>query len=226
MDKKGRIKSLRQLTCLFAVFSILSAPVPIAMAYMTDIAEQMDNRFTIALDSTSTIVEKYPDPTPDIEAGNVASYEKAVQVINTGYIDEYVRVRLDFTESDIQAKTRFSWDGINFYSVADYASHLPAGWSYDTSDGYYYYSGIVQSGDWDKVKKTLRYDENTGQYFYKDGQAIMETAMITTPLVRYVKTVFDSPADMRSYSLNVFSESCPFYFGNDFSSAWKSYLAE
>ena len=74
------------------------------------------------------------------------------------------------------------------------------------------------------MKKTLNYDEASGQYFYKNGQSIMETAMITTPLIRYVKTVFDNPQDMRSYGLNVFSESCPFYCGNDYNSAWTSYL--
>ena len=87
------------------------------------------------------------------------------------------------------------------------------------------YTKIVETGDWEAVKKTLRYDEATGQYFYKNGQQIMETAMITTPLVRYVRTTFDSPQDMRSYGLNVYSESCPFYFGNDYSGAWDNYLA-
>lgn len=207
-----------------AMMLLFGGTVPKALAYMTDIADTMDNPFTIALDSTSEIVEKYPDPDPDPDGNNTVSYEKSVQVINTGYIDEYVRVRLDFTEDDIRNKTQFSWDGSNFYSVEDYKDHLPTGWVYNASDGYYYYTPIVETGDWEAVKKTLRYDEETGQYFYKDNQSLLTTSMITTPLVRYVKTVFASPQDMRSYGLNVYSESCPFYFGNDYSSAWDGYL--
>lgn len=207
-----------------ATVCITMETVPTVLAYMTDIAERMDNKFTIALDSTSVIVEKYPDPKPGVDDNNIASYEKSVQVANTGYIDEYVRVRLDFTDSDIESKTSFSWDGVNSFSVVDYRNHLPAGWSYNADDGYYYYSKIVQSGDWATIKKNLRYDERSGQYFYKNGQNIMEAAIITTPLIRYVKTVFENPKDMRSYSLNVYSESCPFYFGNDYSTAWQTYL--
>lgn len=219
----------KRLPCRMALAAatmslMVAGTAPLAMAYMTDIAETMDNPFTIALDSTSEIVEKYPDPDPDPDGNNVVSYEKSVQVINTGYIDEYVRVRLDFTEDDIRNKTQFSWDGTNFYSVDEYKNHLPSGWAYNSTDGYYYYTKIVEIGDWEAVKKTLNYDEASGQYFYKNGQSIMETAMITTPLIRYVKTVFDNPQDMRSYGLNVFSESCPFYFGNDYNSAWTSYL--
>ena len=221
--KKTNFKG-KLMAGILAALAFSVGTIPAAMAYMTDIAETMDNPFTIALDSTSEIVEKYPDPDPDPD-GNITSYEKSVQVINTGYIDEYVRVRLDFTEDDIRNKTAFSWDGTNFYTVEDYKNHLPEGWVYDDSDGYYYYTKIVETGDWEAVKKTLRYDEATGQYFDKNGQQIMETAMITTPLVRYVRTTFDSPQDMRSYGLNVYSESCPFYFGNDYSGAWDNYLA-
>lgn len=225
-ERKKKKQHVRLLAGYLAALTLLGVHIPGISAYLTDMGNRMDNKFTVALDSTSTIVEKYPNTDPDISDGNIVSYEKAVQVINTGYIDEYVRVRLDFTESDIEEKTQFSWDGNNFYSVREYKNHLPSGWVYDASDGYYYYSPVVYTGDWESVRKTLRYDGDTGQYFYKEGQSIMEADMITRPLIRYVKTVFENPKDMRSYSLNVFSESCPFYFGNDYAGAWASYLAQ
>lgn len=221
-------KSRRVMTmaaCGALLGGILFGTAQPALAYLTDVDDPMFNHITIALDSTSTVVEKYPKPTPDME-NTIASYEKAVQVANTGYIDEYVRVRMDFTEKDIENKTQFSYDGVNFYSVADYKNHLPNGWTYNTSDGYYYYTPIVYSGDWEEISKNLIYDETIGEYFYDAGDQIMENPIITVPLVRFVKTVFDNPKDMRSYGLNVFSESVPFYFGSDYSSAWTNYLTQ
>lgn len=217
MDKKKRI---RFASGLLATMLVFAGSVPSVLAYMTDIADPMDNKFTIALDSTCRVVEKFPEPEL---TDTVISYEKAVQVINTGYINEYVRVRLDFSDDDVKNKTQFSWDGKNFYSVDSYKDHLPSGWTYNSSDGYYYYTKILETGDWEGVKETLRYDAESGQYFYNDGQALMTSNMITTPLIRYVKTVFTDAKDMRTYGLYVSAESCPFYFANDYANAWKAY---
>ena len=202
---------------------MIGASVLPAIAYQTDMTDPIYNNFTIALDSTSTVLEKFPDPTPDI-TGNTASYEKTVQIANTGYIDIYVRVRLDFSDSDIESKTQFSSDGRTYYSVSDYRNHLPSGWTYNSNDGYYYYRNIVYAQDWEKYKDQLVYDETIGEYFYKNNQNPFSANCMTTPLIRYVRTNFANPADMRSYDLNVYSESVPFYFGNDYSSAWMNYL--
>ena len=80
--KKTNFKG-KLMAGILAALAFSVGTIPAAMAYMTDIAETMDNPFTIALDSTSEIVEKYPDPDPDPD-GNITSYEKSVQVINTG----------------------------------------------------------------------------------------------------------------------------------------------
>ena len=52
----------------------------------------------------------------------------------------------------------------------------------------------------------------------------MSEPCLTNPLVQSVKTVFDEPVDMRTYNLNVYSESVPYYFGNDYQTAWDNYL--
>jgi len=211
---------------LLAVIPLLSCGYTKGIhAYLTDTAPTLENNFTIALDSTSTIVEKYPSVTPTI-SGNSINYEKAVQVGNTGYVDEYIRVRLDFSESDIEKKTKFSWDGKNYYSVNDYKNHLPSGWTYNTTDGYYYYTKIVKADGWSDIAKSLTYDDNLGEFFYKANQSIIEKSCITPPLIRYVKTDFANPADMRSYNLNVSGESVPFYFGGNYSDAWTNYIKE
>lgn len=218
-------KTWKIITSFILFFSLTFGVVKTAMAYQTDINEPILNPFTIALDSTSTVVEKYPDPTPKPGTDNSISYEKAAQVGNTGYIDCYVRLRLDFTEDDIKNKSQFSSDGNTWYSVADYSNHLPSGWVYNNSDGYYYYTGIVYAENWEETSKNFNYDKGLGEYFYKSAnQQIVSASCMTTPLMRYVKTIFDSPADMRSYNLNVYSESVPYYFGNDYSQAWQNYL--
>ena len=44
---------------------MIGASVLPAIAYQTDMTDPIYNNFTIALDSTSTVLEKFPDPTPD-----------------------------------------------------------------------------------------------------------------------------------------------------------------
>lgn len=209
--------------CLAALMT-----VPGAYAYLTAQGTAMMNPFTIALDCTSTLVEKYPapedEPNAPVPVGNVISYEKAVQVGNTGFIDEYVRVSLDFSEEAIRDMTKFSWDGVNYWSWAEYRNHLPSGWTYNSADGFFYYTPIVES-TWDEIKGKLTYDKLWGEYFYPSSQAIITHPSITTPLIRYVKTEFASPKDMRTYMLNVYNESVPFYFGSDYKQSWENYLA-
>lgn len=215
--------------CMFASLFVGSA-----YAYLTYLHDTLENNFTIALDATSTVIEKYPtydDVTEDpviipVLNGLVTQYEKLVQVGNTGYLDEYVRLRFDFSEKDIENKTSFSWDGKNYYSVADYKNHLPNGWVYNEKDGFYYYKPIVYAGNWEEISKNLNYAEELGEYFYKKSdQTIISDDIVTVPLVRYMKTTFTEPVDIRSYAINVYSECVPFYFGSDYASAWENYTA-
>lgn len=228
MKKKGAV--LAAMAALTASLSFMGTTG--IMAYLTDIGPTFGNNFTIALDSKTTVVEKYPD----FEPGNdFANYEKTIQVANVGYIDCYVRVRLDFSDSDVESKTTFSWDGTNYYSVADYKNHLPQGWTYNSSDGYYYYTPILYAEGWDDCKTHLLQDtsrpdnpgsDGHGEWYYPPTGNIVgpnDYRCITTPLVRYVKTKFASPADARTYSLYVSEESVPFYFGNDYNQAWQNY---
>lgn len=214
-------KSIAIMVLTAAMF-VAGSGVGGIFAYLTDRPVDMENNFTIALDTTTTVIEKYPDPDPDLD-GTVASYEKAVQFGNTGFVDAYVRAKLEFTESDIEGKTKFSWDGENWYSVSDYKNHLPNGWIY--RDGYYYYEPILYAGDWEEISKDLIWDSVLGEYFYEDDGQLKQCREITTPLIRYVKTEFSEPKDMRSYELNVSEESVPFYFGNSCLEAWDNYIS-
>ena len=206
-------------------------------AYFTDTALVHENNFTMALDVSHVIVEKFPAPDekgiaqvfPSAE-DNKVRYEKAVQVINTGYVDEYVRVKIEFTDSTNMKKTKFSFDGEHFYDAnpdaaagSRYMDHLPDGWIYNEDDGFFYYTGMLEAGEWEKVEKKLVYDKEQFRYFYKDKDEIMENSMITVPLIRYVDTQFLNPKDMGSYGISVIAQSCPFYTGTDYADAWANY---
>lgn len=214
---------LKKILPIFLLCGLILIPaVPAAVSYMTDQPDDMLNPFTIAMDSTTTVVEKFPDPgEPE---GTIQSFEKAVQIANTGYIDCYTRVALTFSEDDIKNKTKYSYDGTNYYTQEEYINHLPSGWVYNKDDGYFYYTPILEAS-WNEIENKFVYDKQWGEHFYPEGENVMVShAAITTPLIRYVKTEFDSPEDMRTYSLHVYSESVPFYFGTDYASAWRNYL--
>ena len=196
-------------------------------AYMTYTATAMENNFTIALDTMTTVVEKFPSTVPDMNESGLISYEKMVQVANTGYLDCFVRVKINFSEKDIRNKSSFSWDGQNYYSYNDYKDHLPANWAYNPEDDCFYYMNMVLAGDWPEFSNDLTYDKSIGEYFYKDkDDRVLEGDIITTPLFRHIKTQFANNHDMRTYDINVIEESCPFYLGTDYAEAWAVYDAE
>ena len=200
---------------------VLVPAIPAAVSYMTDQADVMHNPFTIAQDTTTTVVEKFPPPNP---TGQAVSFEKAVQIGNTGYVDCSARVSIEFSEDDIKDKTLYSNDGSNYYTFDQYIQRLPSGWTYNSSDGFFYYTPILEAA-WDEIEGKFTYDKTIGEYFYPDGSGLMVShPAITTPLFRYLKTEFDAPEDMRTYSVYVYSESVPFYYGEDYASAWRNYL--
>lgn len=225
---RRKFKMRAAVTAVSAICFLSGLFTPVAHAYLTDITERMSNSFTVALDSETSTIEKFPDPNPKPDSNNAISYEKRVQVANTGDIDAWVRVRIEFTDSDIRNKTQLT-NGNGYYSVSEYlTSHLPSGWRYNASDGYCYYTSVLPAGDWDSLQDKLTYSKETNTWYY-NGNSVVEPGgggtILTTPLFTQVRTTFNSPADIRSYGITAHTESCPFYLGNDYSSAWASYDA-
>ena len=228
MKNKLTQKHLMILSIVLIFTITLTIPIQGIYGYLTDTGPTLDNNFTIALDPATTIVERYPTTTPDIDnKENSINFLKTVQIGNTGYIDCYVRVMLHFSDKDIRNKALFSADGTTYYSYAEYKNHLPQGWVYDDADDAFYYTPILYAGDWPEFSKNLLYDKQLGEYFYKDEDTnILSGNIITTPLIKYVKVKFDNPKDMRMFNLDVVEESVPFYLGNDYASAWAAYDEE
>lgn len=215
-------------------------------AYFTNIGPTMENNFTIALGVSHVIVEKFPFYSDlglassetsffvNDDGSQTASYDKLVQVANTGFVDEYIRVKLECSDSDVMATTSFSSDGTNYYcgdpkcTNTDhdlYINHLPDGWVYNSDDGFYYYTKIVEAGDWDALEKKLDYDAGQFRYFYKNPNTteVITGSIITTPLIKHVKNRFEHPQDIKSYGINIVAQSCPFYNGSNYIEAWANY---
>ena len=130
------------------------------------------------------VVNETFDPPPDKDP---VPFQKKVQIQNTGTMDCYIRVRLEFSSSEIRD---ISWisndpdkDNTDAYIKASEFpySTLPAGWEYRAYDGFYYYKPPVPP----------------------EGS--------TVPLIQWVKTVFptDSSVDADGYDIFVYSEAVP-----------------
>lgn len=127
------------------------------------------------------VTEKF-DPPPE---KNDYPFQKTVQIKNTGNTDCYIRVRLEFSSSEIRDISQVSNDDDKdrdeaYINAADFPfSTLPEGWEYKALDGFYYYTQPVPPG----------------QY--------------TTALIKWVRTIFpdDRSIDTDEYDILVYSEA-------------------
>ena len=116
-------------------------------AYFTD-AGSVTNEMSTG-HNTTEIVETFTPP-KTIPKNSETPYTKDVTIKNTGTVPCYVRVFLDFSDQTARDSSVVSGDGTNYYSMADYASHLPSGWAYVSTGnlaGYYYYTNILNPGE-------------------------------------------------------------------------------
>jgi hypothetical protein len=168
-------------------------------AYFTD-AEATVNTMSVGHDTTE-IVETFTPPN-EVPKNTETTYTKDVAVRNDGTVPCYVRVFLDFSDQLARDGSKVSADGTNYYSMADFASHLPSGWTYvSTGDlsGYYYYTTALKTGE------------------------------STSSLIKSVKTTLGSYAAQNDFDIIVHEESVQ--AGNPdgsgamaYDAAWKAFL--
>ncbi|MBR1527826.1 MAG: hypothetical protein IJ642_00820 [Oscillospiraceae bacterium] len=136
--------------------AVVAALVGIVWAYF-GAKDQEPNLVGVGEDDIS-VVETF---TPPEQTDDPFKYRKLVKIENTGSIPCYVRVRLEFSNSDVQSYASFSADETDtpaddtFYSADinasdPYISHLPKDWVYvkeqgtnEPTAGYYYYTSPV-----------------------------------------------------------------------------------
>lgn len=182
------------IVVLFVTLSVVALTIGVTFAYFIAQTHEQTNTVEIGNNRVSIVEDFSP---PDEQAGNTV-YKKTVSVQNNGTVDSFVRVYMDFSNSDIRdISFLFSYenkDDATFYSakrVTDnageelYIDHLPENWVFVPDD-----------------------DSNTklsGYYYFTEPLAKDE---ITIPLFNYVKTDYTNASDkIQQYDIIVYAES-------------------
>ena len=148
MDKiKNRTKS-------FGIIGILSLCLLIGLgtvgtlAYLTYKSKTVTNNFSVG-NVDITIVEDFDKPTTLKVGDNI--YKKTVTVKNTGTVNNYSRINVRFSDTNVEEISYFSSDnGTTWWGAADYKNHLPENWAYQETSpltGYYYYTKALAPGE-------------------------------------------------------------------------------
>ena len=166
------------------------------------------------------VTETFTQPNQE----QVFKYRKLVKIQNTGSVPCYVRVRLEFSNSDVQNVASFSAENQeNNDSAPDdstfksaqihkgedyYINNLPEGWVYvwdeniqdpDVTHGYYYYKNAVPSGE------------------------------STNALISWIKMNYEDTGDIQAHDVYVYAESVQTVDPNtgteytDWKDAWHSF---
>lgn len=98
MDKKHKSSKGKSIILLVSLLLTLCIAVGITLAYVIDKTGQVENAFNGG-NVTVTVVEEFPD----------SKVKKDVQIENTGDVDVYIRVKLNFTwVSETDSSTVYS----------------------------------------------------------------------------------------------------------------------
>ena len=199
-----RKNSWKPIFLILFIFIGIIWPAGLTNAFFTD-RQQIRNRLHAAVNTTS--VEEEFDP-PVLQPGE-NRYLKKIAVRNTGTTGCFVRVFLAFSDSrcaDVTgiAPTQGDMQAGIFYPENEFRQHLPAGWRYDASDGYYYYVPALLPGE------------------------------VTNPLMYGACTVISPEDDIREFDIIVYEESVQmqdddgvFYSGQDaWRQAWEAYAGD
>lgn len=185
---KLRIKKIKKKYIVLVLSAVLIAVTAFTLAYFTS-SDEVTNRFMGVYPPEEkpvadiTVTEIFEPPTEKSDE----PFQKSVQIENNGNIDCYIRVRLEFSSSEVRDISWLSNDDDKdnedaYINSSEYRySTLPDGWEYREEDGFYYYTEAVAPSD------------------------------RTASLIKWVKTVFpdDDSVDTDEYDIYVYSEAVP-----------------
>ncbi|WP_173328585.1 SipW-dependent-type signal peptide-containing protein [Ruminococcus flavefaciens] len=185
---KLRIKKIKKKYIVLVLSAVLIAVTAFTLAYFTS-SDEVTNRFMGVYPPEEkpvadiTVTEIFEPPTEKSDE----PFQKSVQIENNGNIDCYIRVRLEFSSSEVRDISWLSNDDDKdnedaYINASEYRySTLPDGWEYREEDGFYYYTEAVAPSD------------------------------RTASLIKWVKTVFpdDDSVDTDEYDIYVYSEAVP-----------------
>lgn len=183
---KLRIKKIKKKYIVLVLSAVLIAVTAFTLAYFTS-SNEVTNRFMGVYPPEEkpvadiTVTEIFEPPTEKSDE----PFQKSVQIENNGNIDCYIRVRLEFSSSEVRDISWLSNDDDKdnedaYINASEYRySTLPDGWEYREEDGFYYYTEAVAPSD------------------------------RTASLIKWVKTVFpdDDSVDTDEFDIYVYSEA-------------------
>lgn len=120
-------KLIKLLLIIFCAILFLSISIAGISAYLIN-TDTAVNVLTIG-NNNIEIFEDFPVPNP--QPGS--SHKKVVQITNTGSVECYVRVLATFSNSDMGDYCSIDWNTND--------------WVYNSSDGYWYYTGAIAAGE-------------------------------------------------------------------------------
>lgn len=100
ISKILNIAGVASVAALSVPALLIGTPLGSSYAYLTDIGETQVNKCTIALDPSAKVVEYFPTFTKNDIKGTVYHFRKGIQIFNNGYVDAYVRARIDFAPTE------------------------------------------------------------------------------------------------------------------------------
>lgn len=196
-----------------AVIIVVAAAVITVAAYLQNTAEQ-PNKFTVGRDENE-VTEVFTEPNT---MAMTNEFEKVVKVENTGSVDQFVRVYLDFSDSRVRDKSKLvvtSGSTEAAYTWDEFLTHLP--------------------DDWEYIPLNTAGDEILGGYFYYTK--ILAPGEETPALIEKVRTVFsdgDNADHITDFDIVVYSESVQTteinaagteFTDSGWKDAWKSFLS-
>lgn len=117
------------------------------LAYLSYKDKLVTNKFTFG-NVDVTIVEDFQKPNSLVVGDNI--YKKTVTLKNTGTVNDYSRINVRFSDTNVEEISYLSADGTTWYKASEYKDHLPANWVYKSNgplSGYYYYTKSLAPGE-------------------------------------------------------------------------------
>ena len=207
--------SSRIYLCIAAAV-IVSLTVGVSLAYL---AAHDNEPNTIIIDKgDTTISETWSEPA----TLNEDAVPKVVQVHNNAATPCYVRVFVDFSDSEISKRALVSNDDSNYWTWDEYKSHLPTDWFYNSTDGYFYYTKPLAA-------QSNGTDDDTTPLFRWVRTLYTRQSASSTALNETNLNAMGSEAYIKDFEIIVYSESVQTIktdgsTATDYSDAWRNFL--
>lgn len=193
-ENRKKHRSNRRIELLIASLAlILAVTISAVIAYYTN-SDKNNNEFTVG-DNENKIIETFNPP--DNQENGSNRYLKEVSVQNTGSVDCYVRLYVDFSDSEIMSYSKLSddenlTDTTQFYAADPSAESSFANYLNNKTDGKWIYVSAVD-------------DSTLGGYYYYTVP--VAPGKFTESLFKWVDTTYNSATDIRQYEVLVYSET-------------------